>query len=63
MKRSPIQNNMFKKGQTVSYKKSSGVVLAFYKRKGLYNLNIQGKGYTDSFVNLSPEKLKDIKVV
>ena len=54
---------MVKKGQVVSYKKSSGTVLAFYKRKGLYNLNIQGKGYTDSFVNLSLDKVNDIKVV
>lgn len=54
---------MFKKDQKVSYKKYTGLVIAFYKRKGYYNLNIQCKGYTDSFVNLSEEEVKKIKVL
>lgn len=53
---------MFKKNQKVSYKKSVGMVLAFYEYRGRYNLNIQGKNYTDSFVNLSAEEVKKIKL-
>ena len=52
-----------KTGDYIKFKKSEGSVLAFYKNKKGYNLNIKGKTYTDSYSNLTEEEVCKIKHV
>tara|TARA_R110000868_G_scaffold160448_8_gene390087 strand:+ start:140 stop:361 length:222 start_codon:yes stop_codon:yes gene_type:complete len=51
-----------KTGTVVSFQGVMGKVLAFYKTDVGYNLNLQCKGYTESFVALTDKEAEQIKL-
>lgn len=53
-----------KEGSTISFRKVKGRVLAFYKTKHGWNLNLlKSNGFTESWNDLSEEEVKKIKTV